>query len=233
MPSLRSFFTSRFGLFLVFAVVFSAGIVLLCLDPLLRFYDILIDREAVKSLIETWGAAAPLGFMLVQVLQVIFAPVPGEVSGFVGGYLFGAGCGFIYSTIALTLGSAINFWIGRLVGYRFVRRLIPDQQLQRMDIFLTRQGIIVVLAFFIFPGFPKDYLSLFLGGTAMPFRLFIIIAGVGRMPGTLMLSLQGGLLYQQMYALYALVLVASLLILLFAVYYRKAIYGWARRFNKR
>lgn len=232
MPPLRSFLISRYGLFLAFVIVGSVAAAIFFLNPLLKFYDILIDREAVKSLIEGWGVAAPFGFMLVQVLQVLFAPVPGEVSGLVGGYLFGAGYGFIYSTLALTIGSAINFWIGRFVGYRFVRKLIPGQQLQRMDIFLARQGIIIALAFFIFPGFPKDYLSLFLGGTAMPFRLFIIIAGVGRMPGTLMLSLQGGLLFQKMYVFYAVVLGVSLVMLLIAVYYRKAIYRWAERFDK-
>jgi len=231
MPSLRLFFAHRYGLVLALVIAGSAVAAIFCLNPLLKFYGILTDREAVKSLIEAWGVAAPIGFMLIQVLQVLFAPVPGEISGFIGGYLFGVGYGFIYSTIALTLGSAVNFWVGRFVGYRFVRKLIPERQLQRMDLFLARQGVIVVLAFFIFPGFPKDYLSLFLGGTAMPFRLFIILAGVGRMPGTLMLSLQGGLLFQKMYALYALVLVGSLLMVLIAIYYRRSIYRWVERFR--
>ena len=233
MPSLRSFLVSRQGLFLGLFIVGSAAVVFFFLNPLIQFYDILIDRQAVKSLIEAWGAGAPLAFILVQVFQVIFAPVPGEISGFVGGYLFGAGYGFIYSTIALTIGSAANFWIGRFLGYRFIRKLIPASQLQRMDVFLTHQGLIMILAFFIFPGFPKDYLSLFLGGTAMPFKVFIILAGIGRMPGTLMLSLQGGFVFQQMYGLYVVILGGSLVMMLLAIYYRKAIYGWAERFNKR
>ena len=233
MPSLRSFFISRYGAFLALFLIGSAVAAIFFLDPLLKFYDILTDREAVKSLIEAWGAAAPLGFMLIQLLQVIIAPVPGEVSGFVGGYLFGVGHGFFYSTIALTIGSAVNFWIGRFLGYRLIRKWIPENQLQRMDVFLTHQGLIMILAFFIFPGFPKDYLSLFLGGTAMPFKMFILLAGLGRMPGTLMLSLHGGILSQQRYGLYAIILGASLVMMLLAIYYRKAIYGWAERFNKR
>ena len=233
MPSLRSFFLSRHGFFLALFIVGSAGLALYFIHPVVEFYKILIDREAVKSMIEAWGAGAPLAFILVQVFQVILAPVPGEISGFVGGYLFGAGYGFIYSTIALTIGSAANFWIGRFLGYRFIRKLIPANQLQRMDGFLTHQGLIMILAFFIFPGFPKDYLSLFLGGTAMPFKVFILMAGLGRMPGTLMLSLQGGFVFQQMYGLYVIILGVSLVMMLLAIYYRKAIYGWAERFNKR
>src|SRR6056297_951785 len=212
MPPLRFFLAPRLLILAVLLGGVSVGIAVFFLDPLLNLYDTLTNRKAVESLIEAWGAAAPLGFMLLQVLQVILAPVPGEISGFVGGYLFGAGWGFLYSSIALTFGSMINFWIGRFLGYRLIRKWVPASELERMDVFLNRQGIILVLVFFIFPGFPKDYLSLFLGGTAMPFALFVLLAGFGRMPGTLLLSLQGGLLFEKMYMLYALVLGGTVLV---------------------
>src|SRR6056297_1827641 len=233
MPPLRSFLFSRYGLLLGGLVILSVAVAGSLVNPLLEVYDILTDRAAVKSFIEAWGAAAPLAFMAVQILQVLIAPIPGEISGFVGGFLFGVGWGFLYSTIALTIGSAINFGVGRFLGYRFIRKLIPQNQLQRMDVFLSHQGLIMVLAFFIFPGFPKDYLSLFLGGTAIPFKLFIIIAGLGRLPGTFMLSLHGGVLFHGMYGLYAIVLAVSLVMLGLAIYYRTAIYRWAERFSNR
>ena len=39
--------------------------------------------------IDTLFIIAPWVFMLVQVLQVLLAPVPGEATGFIGGDLFG------------------------------------------------------------------------------------------------------------------------------------------------
>ncbi len=221
----------RYWLLAFLFVLLAAGLVVYFFNPLFQLYETLTDRSAVKDFIEAGGAAAPVVFMLVQILQVIIAPLPGEISGFVGGYLFGGGYGFLYSSLALTMGSAINFWIGRLLGYRWVRKWVPAEQLERMDVFLKRQGIVLVLAFFIFPGFPKDYLSLFLGGTAMPFKIFIFLAGLGRMPGTLLLSLQGDLVFERMYTLYWVVLVLSVAALLLAIYYRKTIYAWAERFN--
>ncbi|HMA66463.1 MAG TPA: VTT domain-containing protein, partial [Desulfosalsimonadaceae bacterium] len=216
----------RYWLLAVFVLAVSAGAAIYFFDLLLEFYCMLTDRQTVASIVEKWEAAAPLVFVGVQILQVIAAPLPGEISGLVGGYLFGAGLGFLYSSIGLALGSAANFWIGRLLGYRLVRKWIPSAQLERMDGFLNRQGIIVVLTFFMFPGFPKDYLSLFLGGTAMPFALFIILAGLGRMPGTLLLSLHGDLLFEKMYAVYGVVLALTLAGVLLAIYYRKALYAW-------
>ncbi|MFO7838947.1 MAG: VTT domain-containing protein [Desulfosalsimonadaceae bacterium] len=223
----------RYWLLAAFLLAVSAALVIYFFDLLVELYCLLTDRQAVASIVAKWDAAAPLVFIGVQILQVVAAPLPGEISGLAGGYLFGAGWGFLYSSIGLALGSAVNFWIGRLLGYHLVRKWVPREQLERMDGFLNRQGIIVVLTFFMFPGFPKDYLSLFLGGTAMPFRLFILMAAFGRMPGTLVLSLHGGLLYERMYALYALVLAVSLAAFFVMIYYRKALYAWAERFDKR
>jgi uncharacterized membrane protein YdjX (TVP38/TMEM64 family) len=169
--------------------------------------------------------------MLFQILQVIFAPFPGEASGFIGGYVFGAFKGFIYSTIGLSIGSVINFSIGRYFGRRYIRRRIPARQLQRFDTFLKHQGILIIFFLFVFPGFPKDYLCLFLGIGALPFKVFVIVASIGRMPGTLMLSLQGAYLFDHNYLLLGILAAVSLILLGLACRYRNAVYIWVERLN--
>ena len=198
-------------------------------DLILSAYDFLTDREEIKAWIDSFGKSAPVVFIAFQILQVIFAPVPGEATGFIGGYLFGALNGFIYSSIGLTVGSWLNFILGRFLGKRYIRKLIPAAPLDRFDKILKRQGIFVVFIFFIFPGFPKDYLCLFLGLSNLPFKVFIVLAAIGRMPGTLMLSLQGAYIYQEMYGLFALIFIASLLIALFAYLLRNKVYQWAEK----
>jgi uncharacterized membrane protein YdjX (TVP38/TMEM64 family) len=61
-------------------------------------YHLFSDREQIRLLISSFGTNAPPIFILIQILQVIFAPVPGEATGFIGGYLFGTLPGFIYSS---------------------------------------------------------------------------------------------------------------------------------------
>ena len=216
---------------LLVAAIFLSGFVLVIFrEPLVHIltttYDLLIDREKTEAFIRTSGHWAPLVFMAVQLLQVILAPIPGEATGFIGGYLFGAGKGFMYSSISLALGSLINFLIGRFLGMRFVRRVIPANKLARMDQTVTHHGVLVILLLFIFPGFPKDYLCLFLGITAMPLKLFLIMATFGRMPGTLMLSLQGAMLFERMYGIFALILGICGLILYLAYRFRTRLYRW-------
>jgi uncharacterized membrane protein YdjX (TVP38/TMEM64 family) len=214
-------------LFFALAVVLLLG--LLMFAPSLwaevqRWFGLITDREWIRATIQSYGWAAPLVFIGVQIAQVIAAPVPGEATGFIGGYLFGSLLGFIYSSIGLTTGSLINFGIGRFLGERFARRLIPEEKFKRIDRLVNRQGVIAVFFMFVIPGFPKDYLSLALGLTTLPLKVFAILACIGRMPGTLLLSLQGASLYDQNYALLAIVAGACLVLVLLAYRYREALY---------
>ena len=194
-------------------------------------YRLLADRDRIEQLVTAFGDGAPLAFMGIQILQVIIAPVPGEATGFIGGYLFGSLKGFLYSTVALSLGSWINFGIGRFLGKRYVRGWIPDPTLQRFDHLAKRQGVIVMFILFVFPGFPKDYLCLFLGITAIPLKVFLIIASVGRMPGTLLLSLQGDFLFKKNYVVFAVVFAVTALVAFLTIRFRDAIYRRLEKLN--
>jgi uncharacterized membrane protein YdjX (TVP38/TMEM64 family) len=216
------------------AVIIAAGI--LAASPgawtkIRGWSSLLADREWIRATVQSFGWAGPLVFIGVQIAQVIAAPVPGEATGFIGGYLFGTLQGFFYSSIGLGIGSLLNFGIGRFLGERFVRRLVPEEKFKRIDRLVNRQGVIAILLMFVIPGFPKDYLSLALGLTTLPLKVFAILACIGRMPGTLVLSLKGASLYDQNYVLLAVVAAACLMMALLAYRFRDPIYRWVEKMN--
>ena len=202
-------------------------------EKLTDLYRLFSDREKIRLFISSFGTSAPPIFILIQILQVLFAPVPGEATGFIGGYLFGALPGFIYSSIGLTAGSWLNFMIGRLLGERYVRKRIKADQFQKIDGLVKRQGVIVLFILFLFPGFPKDFLCLALGVSTLPATIFILLAGIGRMPGTLVLSLQGAFLYEKNYVLLGTVLGACVILALLCYAYRERIYLWVEKVEKK
>lgn len=197
------------------------------------FWPVVSDREKIRAFISQFGMAAPLVFMGLQIFQVIFAPIPGEATGLIGGYLFGAFWGFIYSSLGLTIGSYLSFSIGRMLGQRYVRKMIPKPYLERMDFLMRHQGVLVIIILFILPGFPKDYLCLFLGISTLPMRAFLLIAALGRMPGTLLLSLQGESLFEGDYTVLALLLFACFLFVYLVYRHRDALYRWIEKQNNR
>lgn len=230
-------FTSRRGLFLWGGLVL-AGVVLLagliwaynCRDLLgegvCYYYDAFTDKERIKQLLKTVGPLAPLIFIVVQTLQVVFAPVPGEATGFIGGFLFGVPLGMLYSTIGLTLGSTLAFLLGRWLEVHFVARVVSPETLRRFDFLMERQGALVAFFLFVFPGFPKDYLCFILGLSQMPLKLFLVLVTVGRLPGTFMLTLQGAKVYEGDYFLSAILIILCLLLGGVLYYYREALYTW-------
>ena len=233
--------TSRVKITLALIAVSCTGLLIavLCLswEPLwhrvIAWYGLVSDRAQVEAFMKGWGPiGAPLAFIAVQVFQVVLAPIPGEASGFAGGYLFGVLPGLIYSTIGLTLGSVINFMLGRLLGRRYVATWMSARSLERFDALVKREGAILFFLFFLFPGFPKDYLCIFLGLTGISLQVFPFMAGIGRIPGTLMLSLQGAHVFQQDYATLILLILITLALAIPAYYWRDRIYAWIDRSDR-
>jgi uncharacterized membrane protein YdjX (TVP38/TMEM64 family) len=166
------------------AVVADGRLVRLCL----RVFE---DREALRQALLRAGPLAPVVFIAVQALQVIISPIPGELTGFLGGYVFGEALGFVYSSIGLSLGSVAAFAAGRWLGSRFVRRVVSEATWQRLGFLARAEGAALCFIVYAIPGFPKDIVSYLFGLGPMPFWVFAVLASIGRMPGTWILSAQG------------------------------------------
>ena len=87
-------------------------------------------------------------FIVLQALQVVIAPIPGELTGIVGGFMFGTLLSVIYSSIGLIVGSTIAFAASRIIGLPFVKLIIGDKTLQKFDFLTERRGTIATLIFF-------------------------------------------------------------------------------------
>ena len=68
----------------------------------------------LKKVITSFGAYSPLAYILLQIIQVVVAPIPGGAIEFLGGYLFGVRAGLVYSMIGLLLGSWLAFGLARI-----------------------------------------------------------------------------------------------------------------------
>jgi len=196
-----------------------------------HYFGLCTNKYWIKSTLKAAGPLAPLVFILIQALQVVFAPIPGEATGFIGGYLFGAPLGALYSTLGLTLGSVLAFLIARWLEEHYVARWLPKEILEKFDFLMERQGALISFILFLLPGFPKDYLCFILGLSRMPFKLFLLICTVGRIPGTLLLTLQGAKVYKGDY--YSTLAIMGLCLVLVGIlaYYREAVYRWIRHFD--
>jgi uncharacterized membrane protein YdjX (TVP38/TMEM64 family) len=193
------------------------------------YYEFATNKEKIKAFIETAGPLAPLLFIAIQALQVIFAPIPGEATGFLGGYLFGVPLGLAYSTLGLTLGSVAAFLLCHWLEKSLITRIVSRETMRRFDFLMEHQGALVAFILFLIPGFPKDYLCFILGLSPMNVRVFLVICTIGRIPGTLMLTLQGAEVSAGHYWSTFILFIFCLLIAGLAYFFRETLYVWIRR----
>jgi len=192
---------------------------------LLRLYK---DPVFLRETLQAWGWLAPAVFIVIQALQVILSPVPGEATGILGGYLFGLGLGFLYSTMGLTLGTLAAFWIGRWLGAPVVRRYVADHVWERLGFIVEAEGAILAFLIYLFPGFPKDIVSYLFGLSPMPVWVFALVATLGRMPGTWILSAQGAKTASGQYIQLALLTALVVAVAIPFYYYRHRILSYFR-----
>lgn len=195
-------------------------------QSLFHLQNLLTEGSRLRDAFLEYGLLAPLFFMGLQVLQVVFAPLPGEATGILGGYLFGAWYGSLYSTIGLTAGSWVAFGMGRLAGDFVMARLEHSRTYSRFNHLVCKGDFVIPFILFLIPGFPKDLLSYLLGLSRMPLGVFLFITTIGRIPGTIMLSLQGAHVYRQNYEQFAILALLTFVIFLPCYLFRKNMLRW-------
>jgi uncharacterized membrane protein YdjX (TVP38/TMEM64 family) len=177
-------------------LVLIAGFVLLYLwfrrsAGSVKWGEIISSQEKLQAFVERFDPYAPLVFFLIQALQVILAPIPGNVTALAGGALFGLWEGFIISTLGLLAGSCAAFGIARFYGRPLVERFVKPEIIDKYIDTLANKHFILLFLIFLFPFFPDDALCLIAGISALPFGVFFLLVVIGRPPGMFLSSLVG------------------------------------------
>lgn len=179
------------------------------------YLTVLTDAEAARAYVRSFGAWAPLALIVLQALQIVLAPAPGQVLAAVAGYLFGPWWGTLYNMIGITLGSTAAFWLSRRFGRAYVERMIDADALATFDSFVERRGLLSLFVLFLIPGLPDDALCFVGGLTPIPLRKLVLVAIVGRTPAFFLANVLGDLVATgelgRAVGLFALITVGSIL----------------------
>jgi uncharacterized membrane protein YdjX (TVP38/TMEM64 family) len=168
-------------------------------------------------------------FILLQIIQVVIAPIPGEPIEFLGGYAFGVWGGMLYSMIGLIVGSWIAFSVARILKKWALEKFVSPATMKKFDYLIGHEGVVLSFLLFLIPGFPKDTLCYILGLTPMHMGIFLIVSTMGRMPGLWMITLEGAKVHQHQYKAFLVLFVISVLIILVFSIYRENIDRWIKK----
>lgn len=192
------------------------------------FEGIYSSSDKLSKFLQHLGPYSPAVFVLLQALQVIAAPFPGELTGVAGGFVYGKTLGFLLSTVGLSLGSWVAFELASILGRPFVERFVRREVIQKFNFLTTKTGTLICFLLFLFPGFPKDYLCYVLGLSRMKLSTFLFVSITGRLPGTYLLTMQGATIRNEQYHMFVILAVVSLTLLFLAFLYRNQLFDWLK-----
>ncbi len=146
--------------------------------PLTRLFT---DRERLIGIVQSLGPFGPLAYILLQALQGIIAPIPSNVVGIIGGFLF-SWWGILWTSIGATIGATVVFWLSRRFGRSLVEKLVKKEALDKFDFIIGKRASMIIFLVFIIPGLPDDIVCYIAGLTDVPLKKLIIIFLIGRLP---------------------------------------------------
>ena len=121
----------------------------------------LVDRGDVRALVEPFGWAAPLAYVVVSAVLGA-ALVPGPILAGVSGVLFGAALGTLVTIASATLGAVLALHIARhSAGTAF--RTISGPRMQALADLAERHGVVAVIVARLAPVLPDAPVSYLFG----------------------------------------------------------------------
>ena len=147
--------------------------------------------EELRALIDEAGAFAGVVYFLLQLLSVIIAPIPSNVTMMAGALALGFWQAMLLGIAAIWAGSMLMFLLARRLGQRAVQGFIDRSVMEKyLPVIEEKQDVFLFLTL-LFPFFPDDMLCILAGLTSMPAGRFALIMLLARPWGLVFAALLG------------------------------------------
>ena len=156
------------------------------------FFAACASQQALQAYIAARAPYAQLWFFLLQLLSVVLAPIPSNITALAGGVIFGVWQSFLLTWAAVFAGSLLVFVLARGLGRGFADRVVGRRLSEKyQEVIRAKTDVFLALAF-LFPYFPDDVLCILAGLTDIPLRRFALIVLATRPWGLLVACALGG-----------------------------------------
>lgn len=147
------------------------------------------NKSILIEYMKKFGIFAPLFFIFIQIIQVVFPVIPGGASCLAGVLAFGSIRGFIYNEIGLVIGSIMAYYLSKIYGLKLINSLFKKEQVDKyLNYIRTNKFEKVFLWGIVLPGLPDDLLCYISGLSNISFKKFLAIVILGKPLGLILYS---------------------------------------------
>lgn len=165
---------------------------LLCLGVALLWFfwapliNLLSNRAALAAWVEGLGLWGPLALVLLGVIQVLVAPLPGYPIIFVSAILYGGFWGAIYANLGILVAGLTAMSLARFFGRPLIEHFFERTELERIEQFLDNDSPWFWFIILFLPTGDLPYFAAGLSRISVRNYLYALIAA--RLPFTFVLT---------------------------------------------
>lgn len=206
----------------VLFIIFSICVIIYCILAHFGILGTLSNITTLKSYILSTEGLGVFIYILIQIAQVIFLPIPAAIICIVGSNIYGPLLGGLYCSIGILIGSYISFFIGKTFGYRVVTWIVGKENTDKYSEIIRKRGAFFLSIAFLLPMFPDDILCFIAGITNMKFKVFFWVTLITRPVGVFCMSYfgSGHLIPFTGWGIYAWIVILIFAVVLVYVTYR-------------
>ena len=134
----------------------------------------MVLRFDPDTVVQASGPVSRVAFILLVILEVVVAPIPGGVIAFLASAAWGFWQSWPLHYVGNVIGGLLVFWLARTLGKPFVDRHVDARRRARIEDWLFVRPWLMWLVYAL-PVFPIDTVSVALGLSAMARRRFALI----------------------------------------------------------
>lgn len=199
---------------LALLLVFIAAIAYIAFKYSMEILYLAANPQSFKTMVASRGISGVAIFIGVQIIQVIIAALPGDLTQLAGGYIYGTLFGSLYSMLGITIGSVIVFFAARLLGYSLINLFVSKEKLEKFKFLINNpKSEAVMFILFLIPGMPKDFLSYLAGITPVKPVVFLTVSSIARIPALVVSTYIGASLQQGNYTVVAAVSIIACILM--------------------
>lgn len=144
----------------------------------------------IERLVESagsWGVAVAISLMVVH----SFVPFPAELVAIANGMVYGPLWGTVITWSGAMLGAYLAFGLARLLGRRFVERMVREQDWRRVDSWVAERGGTTLLISRFLPVISFNLINYVAGLAGISWWTFTWATALGILPMTALMVVMG------------------------------------------
>lgn len=139
--------------------------------------------QAFSDYLDQFGSFSWIIMIVIEMVQIVIAVVPGGITETAAGFLFGPVGGTLLSIVAIFLAYSLVFVLVKRFGLKLVALFIDPKKIDEIK-FINNETKLrrTVFILYLIPALPKDTFTYFFALTRIRWLEFITLSLIGRLP---------------------------------------------------